>query len=110
MGAIMALAGNGYEEVQTSVALSPVSEGVFEIFPEMTLRSAYYLAGELDISDDPPVDCPADAYALYDITEEPRKIDIIPGTSDHGTNLLVRDSLNTSVRMWLHETLPLIDP
>ena len=110
MGAIMALAGNGYEEVLTSVALSPVSNGVFVIFPNMTLNSAYYLAGELDVREDPPIDCPAETQALYNQTEEPRKIDIIPGTADHGTSLLSRDSLNASVLTWFHETLPLIDP
>ena len=110
MGAIMALAGNGYDEVLTSVALSPVSDGVFVIFPNMTLNSAYYLAGELDVRDDPPIDCPAEAQALYNQTEEPRKIHIIPGTADHGTSLLSRDSLNASVLTWFHETLPLIDP
>jgi dienelactone hydrolase len=107
MGAIMALAGNGYEEVKTSVALSPGSDGVFVIFPDMTLTSAYYLVGELDIHDEPDVNFPAETSTLYELTEEPRKLDIIPGTSDHGTNLLVRDSLNTSIREWILERLPL---
>jgi len=107
MGAIMALAGNGYQEVLTSVALSPTRNGVFVIFPDMTLSSAYYLVGELDIHDDPDVDFPAETNALYDLTETPKKLDIIPATSDHGSNLLSRDSLNTSILDWILERNPL---
>jgi len=107
IGATMALAGNGYEEVVSSVALSPASDGVFLIFPNMTLSSVYYLAGELDVKEDPPADFPTDAQNLYDMTEDPRKLDIIPGTADHGSNLLSRDSLTTSVLDWILERNPL---
>lgn len=106
MGATMALAGNGYEEVLTSVALSPVREGVFLLFPDMTLNSAYYLVGELDIAGDPAIDFLVEAQNLYELTEEPRKLHNIPGTADHGTELLSRDSLNTSIKTWFLETLP----
>jgi alpha-beta hydrolase superfamily lysophospholipase len=107
MGAIMALAGNGYEEVLTSVALSPAIDGVFVIFPGMTLSSAYYLVGELDIHDNPAVNFPAETNALYDLTEVPKKLNIIPATSDHGSDLLSRDSLNTSIVDWILERNPL---
>jgi len=107
MGATMALAGNGFEEVKTSVALSPGSDGVLVIFPGMTLSSVYYLVGELDIHEDPAVNFPAEASSLFDLTEEPKKLDLIAGTSDHGSNLLSRDSLNTSVKNWILESLPL---
>jgi dienelactone hydrolase len=107
MGATMALAGNGYEEVLSSVALSPASDGVFLIFPDMTLSSVYFLAGELDVHTDPPADFPAYAQQLYDQSVEPRKLDIIPGTPDHGSDLLSRDSLITSVRDWILEWNPL---
>jgi len=110
MGAILALAGNGYEEVLTSVALSPTRDGVFLIFPDMTLSSVYYLAGEQDITGQQGGDFPAEATALYNISEEPRKLNIIPGTGDHGTSLLSRDSLNTSIQEWFLEMLPLADP
>jgi len=89
MGGIMALAGNGYEEVRTSVALSPVIDGVFLIFPKMTLSSVYLLAGELDINEELAINCPAETQSLYDISEDPRKLDIIPGTADHSSNLLL---------------------
>lgn len=107
MGAILALAGNGYEEVLTSVALSPTRDGVFLIHPNMTLTSVYYLVGELDVRDQEGGDFPAETNALYDMTEEPRKLNIIPGTGDHGSSLLSRDSLNTSIRTWFIEQLPI---
>jgi len=107
IGATMALAGNGYDEVLTTVALSPASDGVFLIFPDMTLSSVYYLAGELDVRTDPAADFPYEAQALFDQTEEPKKLDIIPGTDDHGSNLLSRDSLTNSVREWILERNPL---
>ena len=108
MGAIAALAGNGNEEVLTSVALSPTRDGVFLIYPNMTLSSVYYLVGEQDIRDQQGADFPAEANALYDITEEPRKLNIIPGTGDHGTNLLSRDSLNISIEKWFLQYLPFV--
>ncbi len=107
MGAIMALAGNGYEEVLSSVALSPTSDGVFVIFPNMTLSSVYYLVGEQDIRDLQGGDFPAETEALFELTEEPRKLNIIPGTDDHGSNLLSRDSLNISIKEWFLQTLPI---
>ena len=61
-----------------------------------------------DVLDDPNVDFPAEANSLYELTEEPRKLDIIPGTSDHGSNLLSRDSLNASIEEWFLQYLPLI--
>ncbi len=106
MGATMALAGNGYEEVLSSVALSPGRDGVFLVFPDMTLTSVYYLVGELDIIDDPPLDFPVEAMTLYELTDEPRKLDLIPGTADHGTSLLTRDSLNASIESWFLSQLP----
>lgn len=107
LGGIMALAGNGYESVKTSVSLSAPADGVFFIFPEMTISSAYYLCGELDIHPDRNADFPKDAKILYKNTLEPRKLTLVPGTSDHGTNLLTRDSLNLNIKEWILETLPL---
>lgn len=107
MGAIMALAGNGYEEVKTSVALSPNRNGVYAIFPDMTLSSVYYLVGEQDIHEEiEGGDFPAETQLLYDLTEEPRRLDIIEGTADHGTSLLSREELNTSIKEWILDKLP----
>lgn len=105
MGGIMALAGNGYDEVLTSVSLSAPAEGVYYIFPDMTLTSTFYLAGELDIRPANNMDAPGDASLLFNATRAPRKLIIIPGTSDHGSSLLTRDSLNIAIQEWVRETL-----
>ena len=34
-------------------------------------------------------------------------LDIIEETADHGTNLLSREELNTSIKEWILERLPL---
>ncbi len=47
----MVLAGNGYDEVLTSVSLSAPANGLCQIFPNMTLSSVFLLAGELDKSE-----------------------------------------------------------
>jgi len=107
MGAIMALAGNGHEKVLSSVALSPTRDGVFSFFPNMTLNSCYYLVGDQDIHSQEGGDFPAETEALYNLTEEPRKLSIIPETDDHGSNLLRRDSLNISIKEWFLQTLPM---
>ncbi|MEA3460828.1 MAG: hypothetical protein U9R49_03040 [Bacteroidota bacterium] len=66
------------------------------------------MVGEDDIHDDiEGGDFPAETQTLYDLTEAPRKLEIIEGTSDHGTNLLTRDELNTSIKEWILERLPL---
>jgi dienelactone hydrolase len=107
MGATMALAGNGNNEVLCSVALSPISDGVFLLFPNMTLSSVYYLVGELDNFEEMKgADFPAETQRLYELTEEPKKMDIIEGTADHGSDLLSRDSLNTSITDWILERVP----
>ena len=107
LGGIMALAGNGYEEVLTSVSLSAPADGVYEIFPGMTLSSAFYLAGELDIRPEMNADFPRDAEILFNSTDLPKKLTIVAGTADHGTTLLSRDELNVSIQEWIMETLPL---
>ena len=80
---------------------------LYLIFPDMTLNSVYYLVGELDVREDPPADAPAEANALYEQTEDPKKLDLILGTADHGSNLLSRDSLNVSIVDWMLEKNPL---
>jgi alpha-beta hydrolase superfamily lysophospholipase len=107
LGGIMALAGNGYEEVKTSVSLSAPADGVYEIFPDMTLSSVFYLVGELDIRPEVNADLPRDAQMLYNSTEAPKKLIIVEGTSDHGTALLSGEDLNISIQEWILEMLPL---
>ena len=107
LGGIMALAGNGYEEVKTSVSLSAPADGVYEIFPNMTLSSVFFLVGELDIRPEMNADFPRDAQVLYNSSEMPKKLTIVDGTSDHGTTLLSREELNISIQEWFMETIPL---
>lgn len=45
LGAIMAVAGNGFEEVKTSVSVSGIEDGIYEIFPDMTISSVLYVVG-----------------------------------------------------------------
>lgn len=106
LGGIMALAGNGYGEVLTSVSLSAPADGVYEIFPGMTLSSVFYLAGELDVRPAMNADLPRDAQVLYNSTEDPKKLTIVEGTADHGTTLLSRNELNVSIQEWIMENLP----
>lgn len=107
MGGIMALAGNGYGEVKTSVSLSAPADGVFYIFPNMTLTSAYYLAGELDRNEASNIDVAKDAENLFKMTESPKKLSILPGISAHGTSLLSYGNLESEVLDWFLETLPI---
>ncbi len=106
LGGIMALAGNGYKEVLTSVSLSAPANGVYEIFPNMTLSSVYYLVGDRDIRPEINADFPRDAQALYNSTQDPKKLTVVEGTSDHGTALLSREELNVSIKKWIIKTLP----
>ncbi len=107
LGGIMALAGNGYDQVITSVSLSAPADGVYEIFPNMTLSSVYYLVGELDIRPEMNSDLPRDARMLYNSSEAPKKLTIVEGTSDHGTELLSKDDLIESIKEWILEMLPI---
>jgi len=101
LGGIMAIAGNGFEEVRTSVSISGIRDGIYEIFPDMTISSALYISGELDIHDIPFGNFPVEAQSMYDVTEEPKKIIIIPGASAHGTALLSSQSLIAEITDWI---------
>lgn len=43
LGAIMAVTGNGFEEVKTSVSVSGIEDGIYEIFPGMNISSVLYM-------------------------------------------------------------------
>jgi hypothetical protein len=106
LGGIIALAGNGYPEVLTSVSLSAPTFSTHAFFPEEPHRSAYFLAGELDKNESLDMDFARDAQQMYDGCLEPRKLTLIPRTPLHGTKLLDIDSLNTSICDWITATLP----
>lgn len=101
LGAAMALAGNGYEEVRSSVALSPPKMGMYQIFPELILKNVCFIVGEYDIHTDPNVNFPEMATDLYGITQDPRSLTIIPSTGAHGTNLLESPGVEDLVFDWI---------
>lgn len=101
LGAIMAVAGNGYEEVKTSVSVSGIEDGIYEIFPDLSISSALYVVGEFDIHDVPNGNFPKEAQSMYDISQEPKKLIIVQGASAHGTELLTSVSLVTEIINWI---------
>jgi len=105
LGAIMAVAGNGFEEVKTSVALSGIRDGIYEIFPDMTISSSLYIVGENDIRTDPNVNFPNESQAMYDLSEEPKQIIIVEGSSSHGTNLLTSMEVVDTIIDWIDNYL-----
>jgi len=109
MGASMAVAGNGFEEVITSIALSAYNNHIYSIFPEMQLKSVLYIAGADDKTETPSgvVDYPGDARALYAMTANPRKLLIIPSSSLHGTGLLESPQVNDEIINWIRLRLPI---
>ena len=103
LGAIMAVAGNGFEEVKTSVSISGVRDGIFQIFPDLIPNSVLYIVGENDIHTSPSVNFPLEAQAMFNISQDPKKIIIVPGSSAHGTNILISDEINNEVINWVDQ-------
>lgn len=98
MGGIMAIAGNGYSEVKASVSISSIREGIYALFPNMTIHSALFIAGELDARDN--YDCAADATFMHSISDDPKKLIIVPENALHGTMLLSPD-LDDEIVDWI---------
>ncbi len=100
MGGIMAIAGNGYAEVKTTVALSASQLGIYSIFPTLKIKSAFFIAGENDVNMI-GTNFATEATSMFNITEEPKKLKIISGSGDHGTNLLSIAGLNQEIIDWI---------
>ena len=100
LGAIMSIAGNGYEEVKCSVSLSGGRNGIYSIFQNLEIESAFFIVGELDNGGG--IDFPNEAAKLYEIAKQPKKLKTIAGNSAHGTNLLVEDGLNQEIIDWIN--------
>ncbi len=49
----------------------------FEIFPDMTIKSALYIVGDSDIRDVPNGNFPEEAQYMFNISEEPKKLIIV---------------------------------
>lgn len=101
LGAIMSLAGNGFEEVKSTVALSPAKMGVYTLFPDLVPANVCYIVGEHDIHQDPDVNFPEEAQYLYDLSDEPRNLTIVPGTGAHGTELLESTGVEDLIFQWI---------
>ena len=100
LGGIMAIAGNGYDEVKATIALSAPQIGIYSIFPDLNIKSAFFIAGELDVNQ--TANFAEEAAALYEIAEEPKKLKILPGNSAHGTDLLISPGLNQEIIDWIN--------
>lgn len=101
LGAAASVIGNYFPAVVSSVALSTGTNAAFSMkeffseFEDVNLRSIYYIAGELD-----QVfgwNWPGMAMDLYSMTEDPRKLWIIPGSSMHGCALIGQTGLQDSL-------------
>ncbi|MCK4747920.1 MAG: alpha/beta hydrolase, partial [Bacteroidales bacterium] len=110
MGASMAVAGNGYERVLTSVALSPANLHINYMFPGIPPRSVFYLVGENDIvnTGEEVINFPVESNALYKLTNDPRKIMILEGSIAHGTELLEQIGVKDEILLWFQTQLPVI--
>lgn len=100
LGAIMAIAGNGYDEVKCTVSLSGARNGIYSIFQDLEIESSFFISGELDNGG--AVDFASEASKLYEIAKEPKKLKIIPDNSAHGTNLLTENGLNQEIIDWIN--------
>lgn len=100
LGGIMAIAGSGFEKVKASVALSASQLGIYSIFPDLVMKSIFFVAGEMDVSD--YNDFSEQAAIMYQFAEEPKKLKIISGNSNHGTRLLQSYDLNNEIVDWIN--------
>lgn len=102
MGGTMAIAGNGYEEVKTTVALSPMRDGIYSIFPDLSIYSAYYIAGGQDIR---YWNAEAESKYLHSITTYPKKLASVLSRF-HGVDLLYQ-SLESDIVRWINSQMDL---
>ncbi len=113
MGGMAAVLGNLHPEVITevitSVALGPTNALSYykSLFPELgqhNLACIYYIVGKNDFLSD--YDFPGEAQKLYNVTEEPRKLWILPGSALHGSTLMTHSGVNDSIVAWMKEQMP----
>lgn len=110
MGASMSITGNGNEAVRTSVALSPANRHIYSMYPDIPIKSVFYLVGDQDIVDtgEEVIDFPAEAAALYNLTSDPKKMLIIENNSAHGTELLESSGVKEAILEWFQQQLPVL--
>lgn len=103
IGGIMAVAGNGYDEVKTTVALSPIRRSINSIFPNLSINSAFYIAGDQDKRDVEFGDSQVESTYLHSITNEPKKITIL-SSGEHGVDLL-NEEVETEIIEWVNSQI-----
>jgi dienelactone hydrolase len=104
LGGIMALAGNGFEEVRCSVALSGARLGIYQLFPDLVMQNCLFIAGENDANENPNVDFAEEAELMFNLTGDPKKLMIIDGSQLHGTDLLGHPNVTDEIISWIDGT------
>jgi dienelactone hydrolase len=99
LGANETLEGNCLDGVVTSVALTPSMVLKNEICAGVPLKSVFYIVGEFNVPLPPEPNYPQDTQALYDNTQEPKKLLMLP-LADHGWELL-NDDIENQIVAWL---------
>lgn len=105
IGGIMSVAGNGYNGVKTCVALSGMQDGIYTLFPNMTVKSVFYIVGEKDADPAMNFDFVTEAKNMYALTVDPKKLTIVPGSDYHGTDLLKVEGINKNILEWVSTKL-----
>lgn len=103
MGGMMAIAGNGYKEVKTSVALGAMREGINSIFPDFSINSAFFIAGIYDQRG--THDFKAEAEYLHSITHGPKKLTLV-NSGYHGV-ALIDETLELVITDWINDQIDL---
>ena len=95
MGAILATGATQYPEVKVTIALTSFYDAVESLYGISNINTVFYIAGEHDNADE--------SQALYDITNDPRKIEIVEGSSSHSAALINTDERRKEVFDWIKE-------
>jgi len=64
------------------------------------MKSIFFIAGKMNVSD--YNDFSEQAAIMYHYTEEPKKLKIISGISNHGTRLLQSYGLKNEIVDWIN--------
>ncbi|MFC2152286.1 alpha/beta fold hydrolase [Bacteroidota bacterium] len=93
MGAILATGATQYPDVKVAVALTSFYDAVESLYGTTNINTVYYIAGENDNA--------YESQALFDVTLNPKKIDIILGSSSHSAALINTDERRKEVFNWI---------
>jgi pimeloyl-ACP methyl ester carboxylesterase len=92
MGACVTTVVCSYENIKGGVAVSAV-EGISRAMFDAPLspKGVFYIAGELDV-DSRNRSCADDAINLFNITADPKQVEVVPNTQGHGAELILPNS------------------